>query len=90
MVVDRAMLQGEHGGGDRLLPYLNDFYVKLRSRLVFLEHADTALASVFPFNKVRRPDALRLPEERTSPPEGDAWALDAGVDRTVFGKGTMR
>jgi len=33
-------------------PYLNDLYVKLRSRLKFLEHADTALASVFPFNKL--------------------------------------
>jgi len=31
-------------------PYLNDLYVKLRSRLTFLEHADVALASVFPFN----------------------------------------
>jgi SAM-dependent methyltransferase len=33
-------------------PYLNDLYVKLRSRLKFLEQADTALASVFPFNKL--------------------------------------
>ena len=32
-------------------PYLNDLYVKLRSRLKFLEHADTALAATFPFNK---------------------------------------
>jgi hypothetical protein len=33
-------------------PYLNDLYVKLRSRLKFLEQADAALASVFPFNKL--------------------------------------
>lgn len=32
-------------------PYLNDLYVKLRSRLKLLEHADTALAATFPFNK---------------------------------------
>jgi SAM-dependent methyltransferase len=32
-------------------PYLNDLYVKLRSRLKFLEHADTALAATFPFNR---------------------------------------
>ena len=32
-------------------PYLNDLYVKLRSRLMFLENADAALASVFPFNR---------------------------------------
>ena len=32
-------------------PYLNDLYVKLRSRLKILEHADIALAGVFPFNK---------------------------------------
>ena len=32
-------------------PYLNDLYVKLRSRIKFLENADTALAGVFPFNK---------------------------------------
>jgi SAM-dependent methyltransferase len=32
-------------------PYLNDLYVKLRSRLMFLEHADVALASIFPFNR---------------------------------------
>ncbi|HEV2389742.1 MAG TPA: class I SAM-dependent methyltransferase, partial [Nitrososphaerales archaeon] len=49
-------------------PYLNDLYVKLRSRLKLLERADTALASVFPFNKVgdqtlfifRRNDRTRL------------------------------
>ena len=33
-------------------PYLNDLYVKLRSKLKFLEQADNALASVFPFNKL--------------------------------------
>ena len=32
-------------------PYLNDLYVKLRSRLRFLEQADDALAAGFPFNK---------------------------------------
>jgi len=32
-------------------PYLNDLYVKLRSRIKFLENADSALAGVFPFNK---------------------------------------
>jgi SAM-dependent methyltransferase len=32
-------------------PYLNDLYVKLRSRIKFLENADAALAGVFPFNK---------------------------------------
>ncbi|MDA4114997.1 MAG: nitroreductase/quinone reductase family protein [Thaumarchaeota archaeon] len=32
-------------------PYLNDLYVKLRSRLKFLEHADTTVAATFPFNK---------------------------------------
>lgn len=31
-------------------PYLNDLYVKLRSRLKLLETADAALGSVFPFN----------------------------------------
>lgn len=31
-------------------PYLNDLYVKVRSKLRFLESADTALASFFPFN----------------------------------------
>ncbi len=31
-------------------PYLNDLYVKLRSRIKFLEPADVALADVFPFN----------------------------------------
>ncbi len=31
-------------------PYLNDLYVKLRSRLKLLEHADTALSDKFPFN----------------------------------------
>ena len=31
-------------------PYLNDLYVKLRSRLQFLERADIALADKFPFN----------------------------------------
>jgi SAM-dependent methyltransferase len=32
-------------------PYLNDLYVKFRSRIKFLENADAALAGVFPFNK---------------------------------------
>ena len=32
-------------------PYLNDLYVKLRSRLKFLERADVALASGFPLNR---------------------------------------
>jgi SAM-dependent methyltransferase len=48
-------------------PYLNDLYVKLRSRLKILEHADNALAASFPFNKFgdqtlfvfRRNDAAR-------------------------------
>ena len=31
-------------------PYLNDLYVRLRSRLQFLERADKALADKFPFN----------------------------------------
>ncbi len=32
-------------------PYLNDLYVKLRSRLALVERADTALADRFPFNR---------------------------------------
>lgn len=32
-------------------PYLNDTYVKLRSRLKLVEHADSALADRFPFNR---------------------------------------
>jgi len=32
-------------------PQLNDLYVKVRSRLMLIEHADSALASVFPFNR---------------------------------------
>jgi SAM-dependent methyltransferase len=31
-------------------PYLNDLYVRFRSKLRFLEQADTALADIFPFN----------------------------------------
>jgi SAM-dependent methyltransferase len=48
-------------------PYLNDTYVKVRSRLKLLELADTALADRFPFNRFgdqtlfvfRRNDAAR-------------------------------
>lgn len=32
-------------------PYLNDTYVKVRSRLKVLEHADASLADKFPFNR---------------------------------------
>jgi SAM-dependent methyltransferase len=53
-------------------PYLNDMYVKVRSRLKFLERADAALADKFPINSLgdqtlfvfRRNDALERTDQR--------------------------
>ncbi|MDA4135177.1 MAG: class I SAM-dependent methyltransferase, partial [Thaumarchaeota archaeon] len=50
-------------------PYLNDLYVKLRSRLMLLEHADTALASVFPFNMFGDQTLFVFQRKEQVPPE---------------------
>ncbi len=47
-------------------PYLNDYYVKFRSRLWLIEKADAALAGVFPFNRFGD-QALFVFQRRESP-----------------------
>jgi len=50
-------------------PPLNDLYVKLRSRLALIEHADTALASVFPFNRFGDQTLFVFQRKERIPPE---------------------
>jgi hypothetical protein len=114
MVVDRAMLQREHGGGDWLLPEPTTLKLITMGRTTGLPHVAivrfavsgssyfamgagrksdwflNAVASVFPFNRFGDQTLFVFQRKEQVPPEGDAWALDAGVGRTVFGKGTMR
>jgi SAM-dependent methyltransferase len=51
-------------------PYLNDLYVRLRPRLRLLEHADVALAGVFPFNRFGDQTLYVFERDDHASPEG--------------------